>query len=121
MLDKKEGMQNLTSAVRLLDSLMASEYGIEQLDRLVRKLESLLRVQDNFQLLTLSQAVRLTRVFAYSQQVNLHKHRILEKLVKHIDSRLNELEENDAINLLRAYTYIEGDVPGSTRLFNKLN
>lgn len=39
MLDKNIVIQNLTSVVRLLDSLMASENGIEQLDRLVRKLE----------------------------------------------------------------------------------
>jgi hypothetical protein len=30
LLDKKEGLQNLASVVRLLDSLMASDHGIEQ-------------------------------------------------------------------------------------------
>jgi len=53
ILDKKEGIQNLTSVVRLLDSLMASENGIEQQDRLLRKLEQILKEKDNTDLLTL--------------------------------------------------------------------
>lgn len=31
------------------------------------------------------------------------------------------MEETDAINLLRAYVYIDSEVPGSMRLYNKLN
>jgi len=34
---------------------------------------------------------------------------------------MDELEENDVINLLNAYVYIEGDIPRSNVLFNKLN
>jgi hypothetical protein len=51
----------------------------------------------------------------------MYKHRIIERLIKHIESRLNELEENDALNLIKAFQYLETDVPGSNRLFNKLN
>ncbi len=51
----------------------------------------------------------------------MNKHRIIEKLIKQTESRLNELEEQDALNLLKAYKYIGTDVPFSMRLFNKLN
>lgn len=82
---------------------MASENGVEQLDRLIRKLEDLLKDSENFQLLTVQQAVRMVRVFAYSEHVNMGRHRIIDKLIKYIESNLNQLEENDAINLLKAY------------------
>lgn len=100
---------------------MASENGVEQLDRLIRKLEDLLKDSENFQLLTVQQAVRMVRVFAYSEHVNMGRHRIIDKLIKYIESNLNQLEENDAINLLKAYQYINSDVPLASRLFNKLN
>lgn len=89
LISKKEGLQNLTSIVRLLDSLMASDHGVEQLDRLIRKLEELLKDSENFQLLTVQQAVRMVRVFAYSETVNMGRHRIVDKLIRYIEENLN--------------------------------
>jgi xanthine dehydrogenase iron-sulfur cluster and FAD-binding subunit A len=61
------------------------------------------------------------RAYAYSQHINMIKHRIIEKLIKLIESRLSEMEEGDAMILTQAYQYIDADVPYSTRLWNKLN
>lgn len=72
-------------------------------------------------MLTVQQAVRLTKVFAYSESVNLSNHKIIDKLVKFIENNLSQIEENDAITLLKAYEYIRSDVPIANRLFNKLN
>ncbi|CDW71104.1 UNKNOWN [Stylonychia lemnae] len=121
LLEKNSTISNLNSVTRLLDSLFNSEQGIEQLDRLVRKLEGLLRQQENFNMLNISQIVRLTKIFAYSQHVNLNKHRIIEKLIRHIETKMEDLEENDVINIMNAYVYIQGDVARSQILFNKLN
>jgi len=81
----------------------------------------MLKLQENFNMLSLQQTVRLLKVFSYSQHINLNKHRIIEKLVRSIESKMDELEENDVINLLNAYVYLEGDVPKSSVLFNKIN
>eukprot|EP00347_Sterkiella_histriomuscorum_P010629 403375536 len=120
-LDKAVTIENLTSIVRLLDSLMASNSGIAQLSRLVKSLETLLRQNENINLLSLSQVVRLLRIFSYSQQVNLQKHIILERLVKIIDSKIEELEEQDVLNLQQAYIYLPTEIPRSNILYNKLN
>lgn len=84
-MDKQLSIENLTSVVRLLDSMMASDQGITQLSKLIRSLESLLRKNDNINMLSLSQIVRLLKVFAYSSEVNLSKHPIIERLVKVVD------------------------------------
>lgn len=52
-LDQAVTIENLTSIVRLLDSMMASETGISQLSRLVRSLEGILKKNDNVNLLSL--------------------------------------------------------------------
>lgn len=65
-LDKAVTVENLTSIVRLLDSMMASEGSISYLSRLVRSLEGVLKKNDNFSMLSLSQVVRLLKVFSYS-------------------------------------------------------
>lgn len=72
---------------------MASETGVSQMSRLVRSLEGILKKNDNVNLLSLQQVVRLLKVFSYSQEVNLTKHNIIERLVKIIDNKVEELEE----------------------------
>lgn len=52
-LDQAVTIENLTSIVRLLDSMMASESGISQMSKLVRSLEGILKKNDNVNLLSL--------------------------------------------------------------------
>ena len=99
VLQRKDSAFSMNSVVRLLDSLMSSDHGIEQLDRLMRRLEGLITAPQNFDTLNLSQAVHIIRAFAYSQHINLIKHRIIEKLIRLIDGRLSEMEEGDAMIL----------------------
>ena len=121
VLQRKDSAFSMNSVVRLLDSLMSSDHGIEQLDRLMRRLEGLITAPQNFDTLNLSQAVHIIRAFAYSQHINLIKHRIIEKLIRLIDGRLSEMEEGDAMILTQAYQFIDQDIPYSSRLWNKLN
>ena len=87
----------------------------------MRRLEGLITAPQNFDTLNLSQAVHIIRAFAYSQHINLIKHRIIEKLIRLIDGRLSEMEEGDAMILTQAYQFIDQDIPYSSRLWNKLN
>ena len=65
--------------------------------------------------------IRLLKVFAESGKINLQRYQVLDKLSLKIDQSLDELEELDAINLIKAFEFIENDVYGSQRLFNKVN
>lgn len=72
-------------------------------------------------MLSMNQVVRLLKIFSYSQHLNHNRHSIIEKLVKIIDSKIEELDEQDVINLLKSYQYLPSDIPRSNILFNKLN
>jgi hypothetical protein len=51
-LDKPEVIKNVTSMVKIMDALYASEDGVQQLDLLINKLDKIIREKANFQLLT---------------------------------------------------------------------
>jgi len=87
----------------------------------MRRLEGVIAAPHNFESLNLSQAVHIIRAYAYSQHINLIKHRIIEKLIRLIETKLSEMEEGDALILTQAYQYIDTNVPYSSRLWNKLN
>lgn len=120
-LDKETTLTNLAPVVKLLDSILSSDNGIEQFDRLVKRFETLLQENDNFKILSPNQMVRLLKIFAYSEKANLHRHKIIDRLVKSLESRIAELDEGDVIQLLKCYQYLDFDVPYSNKLFNQLN
>lgn len=61
--------------------------------------------------------IRLLRVFSIAADFNKTNHRILHKLTVEIEKKLHEIDENDVLQLLRSYEYLEGDITGSGRLF----
>jgi GMP synthase PP-ATPase subunit len=67
--------------------------------KLIQDLEKLLKSHNNLNLISLGQAVRLLKIFSYSAEVNNKRYSILEKLVKIIDTKVEELEEVDVLNL----------------------
>jgi hypothetical protein len=90
MLDKKEGLKNVNTLVRLLDAFFVSkEDGMEQADLLVKKLENVLREKETFALLTPSQMVRLMRSFSYASYINITKFSILDRLTYQLESKIN--------------------------------
>jgi hypothetical protein len=114
-------VESLVSIVRLLDSLNATKDGLSNMIRLVQGLEGILIKSNNYQLISLSQAVRCLGIFSHAQELSSKRFSILDRLVRSIDSRIEELEEQDVLKLQKAYVHLPEYVPGSYHLFNKMN
>ena len=114
-------VESLVSVVRLLDSLNATKDGLQSMIKLVLGLEQILIRSNNYQLISTSQAVRCLGIFAHAQELSNKRFTIIDRLVRSVDSKIDELEEQDVLKLQKAYVYLPEYVPGSFHLFNKMN
>jgi hypothetical protein len=112
---------NLQPTIRMLDAMANSDNALVNLDFLVRKLEKVIRDPENFKLLDVNQSVRLLRVFAKAQYVNVQSYSVVEPLIRMLITKIDSLEEADVITILKAYHYLPSDVRMSHKLFNDLN
>ena len=103
LLDSADHPKNIANLVKLLDSIYASDHGIESLDFFLRKADHYLGKQENFSKLNTNQMVRLLRVFAAASHYNLADYYIQNKLCGALEERLHEFEETDVLMLLRTY------------------
>lgn len=86
--------------MRLLDSINSNTEFIQSNLKLLYNLEQVLLTNQNFNLLSTNQAVRVLSLYAHAQELSSGKRfSILERVVRLIDERMSELEEQDVLKL----------------------
>ena len=96
-------LSNIQSIVRLFDSFFASEQGIESNDFLISRIEKLLRIEENFELMNIHQLSRMARFFAKAQDLNLQTYPVLEKILEKLDKNLVNINEADVLTIMSAF------------------
>jgi len=107
--------------IRLLDAIASNPTQIDSLDFLVRRLEKELRQNVQLGIIDTNQSCRLLRFYAMAQYLHCRSYPIVEALIKSISTKIDSLQENDVISIVKAYEYIPNDERFSSRLFGDLN
>jgi len=56
-----------------------------------------------------------------AQYIHCRPYPIVEALIKQISAKIDSLQENDVMSIIKAYEYIQNDERYSSRLFGDLN
>lgn len=100
MLRKDMTVESIVSVVRLLDSINSNTDFISSNLKLIQNLESVLLRNQNFKLLSIDQSIRILSLYAHAQEIASEKRfNILDRLVRMVDERIQELEEQDVLKL----------------------
>ena|SRR3569833_75813 len=100
--------------------MLYAESGIDQYDRLTKKIEGIFKKGDLIKQVDTHTLTKLLHIFAQMSDKNFRKFTILDKLMLQVEQNFDKLEEKDVLTILRAYEFLEYQVVGSGRVFSKL-